>query len=71
MKNYREGLNEVNRIFRTFIDNRNTVQAEYYHFRERALKNIVAAMSHSKNNYDFVLIEGLLTEYYEEQGRLI
>jgi hypothetical protein len=52
-KKYHEGLKEINNIFRVFIDNRMTVQAEYYHFRERALKNIITTMSHARDRADF------------------
>ncbi len=59
--NYHEGLKQINTIFRHYIDNRNTVQAEYFLFRERALKNIIATMSKTKERNDLQLIEGILT----------
>jgi tetratricopeptide (TPR) repeat protein len=70
MKNYHEGLLEINLIFRNFIDNRRTIEAEYYRFREQALKSIITTMSHSKKQEDMVLMEGLLSEYYPEQERV-
>jgi hypothetical protein len=48
MRNNIEGLQEINLLFRLFIDSRRTVEAEYYRFRERALKHITATMSRSK-----------------------
>lgn len=69
-RNYQEGLREINLIFRLFIDHRRTVEAEYYRFREHALKNIITTMSRSKNRDDLVFIETLLSEYFEEQEKV-
>lgn len=71
MKNYREGLREINLIFRLFIDHRRTIEAEYYRFREQALSNIIATISRSQNRDDLQFIESLLTEYFEEQVKVI